>query len=84
MEDALLEPPPHNDFTEVDFDFGESEELCDEKSLDSSITNYRHKYSRRYYTHTTGRYHIPNDKLKQQHLDIQHSIYFKTFRHQLT
>lgn len=47
-------------------------------SLSSNVTNYRYLYGRRYHAFEENAYHLPNDELETERLDIQHHVWSLT------
>lgn len=52
-------------------------------SLASSIAKYRMENGRTYHTYKEGSYHLPNDEIENERLDLQHQLCFLTFNNKL-
>ncbi|QKD52025.2 S-adenosyl-L-methionine-dependent methyltransferase [Fusarium oxysporum Fo47] len=48
-------------------------------SISSSILNYRHENGRTYHRYKDGKYHLPNDQVENERLDLQHNLFLLTF-----
>ncbi|WKT43677.1 hypothetical protein QSH57_008513 [Fusarium oxysporum f. sp. vasinfectum] len=48
-------------------------------SISSSILNYRHENGRTYHRYKDGKYHLPNDQIENERLDLQHNLFLLTF-----
>ncbi|KAF4332988.1 hypothetical protein FBEOM_13207 [Fusarium beomiforme] len=48
-------------------------------SISSSILNYRQENGRTYHSYKDGKYHLPNDQVENERLDLQHNLFLLTF-----
>ncbi|KAF5557763.1 methyltransferase [Fusarium phyllophilum] len=48
-------------------------------SISSSILYYRLENGRTYHSYKDGKYHLPNDQVENERLDLQHNLFLLTF-----
>ncbi|KAJ4129193.1 hypothetical protein NW768_007728 [Fusarium equiseti] len=53
------------------------------QSISSSILSYRHENGRTYHRYKEGKYHLPNDEIENERLDLQHHLFLLTLDHKL-
>ncbi|CAG7565211.1 unnamed protein product [Fusarium equiseti] len=53
------------------------------QSISSSILSYRHENGRTYHRFKEGKYHLPNDEIENERLDLQHHLFLLTLDHKL-
>ncbi|KAG8360291.1 hypothetical protein FVEN_g2194 [Fusarium venenatum] len=49
------------------------------QSVSSSILSYREENGRTYHRYKEGKYHLPNDAVENERLDLQHHLFLLTF-----
>ncbi|KAF4993763.1 hypothetical protein FGRMN_6237 [Fusarium graminum] len=49
------------------------------QSISSSILSYRLENGRTYHRYKEGKYHLPNDQVENERLDLQHHLFLLTF-----
>ncbi|KAH6951913.1 S-adenosyl-L-methionine-dependent methyltransferase [Fusarium avenaceum] len=53
------------------------------QSISSSILSYRLENGRTYHRYKDGKYHLPNDQIENERLDLQHHLFLLTFENKL-
>ncbi|KAJ9412782.1 hypothetical protein QL093DRAFT_2540300 [Fusarium oxysporum] len=62
----------------------EDDAISSTASLSSSILDFCHENGRTYYAYKDRKYYLPNNKHKNNRLDLQHNLFFLTFNNKLS